>query len=231
MTQEQHAHPADRTVILGGGGPAGLAWMIGYLHAIADTLNLRSARIIGTSAGAVAGALLLDGPGGLGLAYDASPPARRPSRPHRRTGQRSSRTRASGLFGKHATSETGCDCSSRRPSPCAARTPASASPRSGTGSPPRPGPQATSTSWPCARARSTICIDTDYLIDQVFWQHSHLLSDRFDARELAGELYLESVQLLHLGGQLDQIAPWLDELACLTTTYRYAKRFNRIQAL
>lgn len=77
-----------------------------------------------------------------------------------------------------------------------------------------------------------IYIDTDYLIDQVFWQHSSLLSDRLDARELAGKLYLEPVQLLHIGGQqLDQIAPLLDELTCLTTRCLYAKWFHRIQAL
>lgn len=77
-----------------------------------------------------------------------------------------------------------------------------------------------------------ICIDTDYLIDQVFWQHVGLLSDRLDAKELAGRLYVEPVQLLHLGGQrLDQIAPWLDELTRLTSGCHCAKRFNRIQAL
>lgn len=79
---------------------------------------------------------------------------------------------------------------------------------------------------------SIVCIDTDYLIDQVFWQHVGLLSDRLDARELAGKLYLESVQLLHIGGQqLDQVGPLLDELTCLTAICHYAKRFNRIQAL
>lgn len=79
---------------------------------------------------------------------------------------------------------------------------------------------------------SIICIDTDYLIDQVFWQHVGLLSDRLDARELAGKLYLESVQHLQIDGQqLDQIGPLLDELTCLTAICHYANRFNRIQAL
>lgn len=79
---------------------------------------------------------------------------------------------------------------------------------------------------------SIVYIDTDYLIDQVFWQHSGLLSDRLDARELAGRLYLEPVQLLHIGEQrLVRIAPWLDELGALTATADYPRRFNRIQAL
>jgi AraC-like DNA-binding protein len=75
-------------------------------------------------------------------------------------------------------------------------------------------------------------IDTDYLIDQVFWEHVGLLSDRLDARELAGKLYLEPDQLLRIGiEQLDRIAPWLDELVCLTGTGHSVKRFNRVQAM
>jgi AraC-like DNA-binding protein len=66
----------------------------------------------------------------------------------------------------------------------------------------------------------------------VFWQHVSLLSDRLDARELVGKLYLEPIQLLHLGVELlDQIEPWLDELVRLTTRGDGAKRFNRIQAM
>jgi AraC-like DNA-binding protein len=79
---------------------------------------------------------------------------------------------------------------------------------------------------------SIICIDADYLVDQVFWKHAGLLSDRLDARELVGRLYLEPIQLLRIGAQqLDRIAPWLDELICLTAQCSYFKRFNRIQAL
>lgn len=79
---------------------------------------------------------------------------------------------------------------------------------------------------------TVISVDTDYLIDQVFWKHVGLLSDRLDARELVGRLYLEPIQLLRIGLQeLDRIVPWLDELVCLTGTGHSVKRFNRIQAL
>ncbi|MDN6016891.1 MAG: helix-turn-helix transcriptional regulator [Bifidobacterium mongoliense] len=79
---------------------------------------------------------------------------------------------------------------------------------------------------------TVISIDTDYIIDQVFWKHVSVLSDRLDARELAGKLYLEPVQLLHLGiQQLDRITPWLDELTGLTAPCQYVAKFNRIQAL
>lgn len=79
---------------------------------------------------------------------------------------------------------------------------------------------------------TVVSIDTDYLVDQVFWKHVGLLSDRLDARELMGKLYVEPVQLLHLGVEkLDRIVPWLDQLVQLTSTGDYSAQFNRIQAL
>lgn len=79
---------------------------------------------------------------------------------------------------------------------------------------------------------SAIYIDTNHIIDHVFWKHVGLLFDRLDARQLVGRFYLEPVQLLHIGcQQLDQIAPLLDELARLTTGCRHNESFNRIQAL
>lgn len=77
-----------------------------------------------------------------------------------------------------------------------------------------------------------ICTDIDYLVDQVFWQHAGLLSDRLDARKLFEKLYVEPVQILHIGEDYTHaIAPWLDELVRLTTKGDYVKRFHRIQAL
>jgi AraC-like DNA-binding protein len=79
---------------------------------------------------------------------------------------------------------------------------------------------------------SVILIDTDYMIDHLFWKHAGLLSDRLDARELVAKLYLEPVQVFHFGvRRLGEIEPWLDELARLSDRCHYAKRFNRIQAL
>jgi AraC family transcriptional regulator len=79
---------------------------------------------------------------------------------------------------------------------------------------------------------STILIDTDYMIDHLFWKHAGLLSDRLEAKDLVTRLYLEPVQVLRFGVQrLEVIEPWLDELACLSARCRYVKRFNRIQAL
>ena len=81
-------------------------------------------------------------------------------------------------------------------------------------------------------AVTIVYIDTDYLVDQVFWQHVGLLSDRLDAKELASKLYVAPVQLLHIGEQqLHEITPCLDELVVLTADDGYAERFYRIQSL
>ncbi len=77
-----------------------------------------------------------------------------------------------------------------------------------------------------------IYIDTDYLIDQVFWQHVGILCDRLDARELANAMYVEPAQVLRLGEQrAGMIMPWLDELVQLTVDGHQYRKFNRIQAL
>lgn len=79
---------------------------------------------------------------------------------------------------------------------------------------------------------TTVCLDTDYVIDQVFWRHPNLLTDRLHARELAKRLYTEPARFFHLGErQLDRITPWLDKLTNLTSECSYQESFNRIQAL
>ena len=79
---------------------------------------------------------------------------------------------------------------------------------------------------------TTVYMDTDYLIDQVFWQHVGLLCDRLDARDLAERMYLEPAQILRLGEECAAtLMPWLDELVHLSVEGEYMRRFNRIQAL
>lgn len=46
---------------------------------------------------------------------------------------------------------------------------------------------------------TTIYLDTDYVIDQVFWQHAWLLHDRLDAQRFTKALYSEPSQVLRLG--------------------------------
>ncbi|MEE8736986.1 AraC family transcriptional regulator [Bifidobacterium subtile] len=84
----------------------------------------------------------------------------------------------------------------------------------------------------CPITATTVYMDTDYLIDQVFWQHVGLLCDRLDARELASAMYVEPAQVLRLGEQrVGLVMPWLDELVRLTVDGDQYRRFNRVQAL
>lgn len=42
---------------------------------------------------------------------------------------------------------------------------------------------------------TTLYLDRDYVVDQVFWQHAELLADRLDAHDFADEIYSESAQI------------------------------------
>lgn len=79
---------------------------------------------------------------------------------------------------------------------------------------------------------TTVYLDRDYVIDQVFWQHAALLADRWDAQDFADELYSESAQVLHLGeDRAGMLMPWLDELVALSLDGPSPERFFRMQAL
>lgn len=79
---------------------------------------------------------------------------------------------------------------------------------------------------------TTLYLDRDYVIDQVFWQHAALLSDRWDAQDFADELYSEPAQILHLGeDRAGMLMPWLDELVALSIHRASSDRFYRMQAL
>ena len=79
---------------------------------------------------------------------------------------------------------------------------------------------------------TTIYADTDYVIDQVFWQHVGFLQDRLDALEFAATIYTEPAQILRLGeDRAGQLMPWLDELVALSIEARPVENFHRMQAL
>lgn len=60
---------------------------------------------------------------------------------------------------------------------------------------------------------TTIYADTDYVLDQVYWQHAGLLRDRLATRDFAATIYTEPAQILHPSeSQFDVLTPWLDEL-------------------
>ncbi|WP_245725813.1 helix-turn-helix domain-containing protein [Propionibacterium cyclohexanicum] len=79
---------------------------------------------------------------------------------------------------------------------------------------------------------TTIYLDPDYMIDQVFWQHSAVLSDRFHAQQFAETVYSEPAQVASLGKErAGMLMPWLDEMVSLTLDGPAPERFYRMQAL
>lgn len=79
---------------------------------------------------------------------------------------------------------------------------------------------------------TTVYLDTDYLVDQVFWQHAGLLQDRLDAQGLVETIYTEPAQALRLGeDRTGMLMPWLDELVVLSIDGGFGAHFYRMQAL
>ncbi|GAA1562101.1 AraC family transcriptional regulator [Brevibacterium picturae] len=79
---------------------------------------------------------------------------------------------------------------------------------------------------------TTIYLDRDYVVDQVFWQYAALLADRWEAQDFADELYSEPAQILHLGeDRAGMLSPWLDSLVALTLDGPSPVHFYRMQAL
>ena len=79
---------------------------------------------------------------------------------------------------------------------------------------------------------TTIYLDTDYVIDQVFWQHAGLLQDRLEAQGFAETIYSEPAQILRLGEErAGMLMPWLDELVERSIEGGFARNFYRIQAV
>ena len=79
---------------------------------------------------------------------------------------------------------------------------------------------------------TTIYLDTDYVIDQVFWQHAWLLHDRLDAGRFTNAVYSEPSQVLQLGeDRTGMLMPWLDELVARSIDGGFGSHFHRMQAL
>lgn len=79
---------------------------------------------------------------------------------------------------------------------------------------------------------TTLYLDRDFVIDQVFWQHAALLTDRWDAEDFVKEVYSEPAQILHLGSdRVGMLTPWLDELVALSLDGPSPDHFYRMQAL
>lgn len=79
---------------------------------------------------------------------------------------------------------------------------------------------------------TAIYVDTDFALDQFFWQHSTILHDRLDAQGFAEKVYSEPAQVLRIGeDRSGMLTPWLDEMVALSIEGHFPSRFNRLQAL
>lgn len=65
---------------------------------------------------------------------------------------------------------------------------------------------------------TTLYVDNDYLIDQVFWQYATVLSDRLDTQRFLDARTPDPARVIRLGEEkVGLLMPWLDELAILST--------------
>lgn len=79
---------------------------------------------------------------------------------------------------------------------------------------------------------TTLYLDRDYVVDQVFWQHAAVLTDRLEAQDFMSARYAEPAQVLRLGeDRAGFLMPWLDELGRLSLDGPAPERFYRMQSL
>ncbi len=79
---------------------------------------------------------------------------------------------------------------------------------------------------------TTVYLDNDYIMDQVFWQYRGFFQHRLDVLGLLSMMDMETAQVLNLGeGVFEKIGPWLNELDQLSTDGNSLVRFYRVQAL
>ncbi|ACS29604.1 AraC family transcriptional regulator [Micrococcus luteus] len=79
---------------------------------------------------------------------------------------------------------------------------------------------------------TTLYLDRDYVVDQVFWQYAAVLADRLAAKDFIAARYSEPAQVLRLGeDRAGCLMPWLDELSQLSLDGPAPERFYRMQAL
>lgn len=79
---------------------------------------------------------------------------------------------------------------------------------------------------------TTLYLDRDYLVDQVFWRYAGQLTDRLHAKQFLDSRYADAAQILRLGEErAGVLMPWLDELAALSADGLLTERFYRAESL
>lgn len=77
---------------------------------------------------------------------------------------------------------------------------------------------------------TTLYLDRDYVIDQVYWQHAARFHTRHDASDFVDTHYAEPAQIVRVGEKrAGLLMPWLDELAALTIDGLTPEHFYRAQ--
>lgn len=79
---------------------------------------------------------------------------------------------------------------------------------------------------------TTLYLDRDYVIDQVFWQYASRFHERLDASRFLDTHYVEPTQVVRIGKhRAGLMMPWLDELVALSVDGIAPDRFYRAQSL
>lgn len=79
---------------------------------------------------------------------------------------------------------------------------------------------------------TTLYLDRDYVIDQVFWQYASRFHERLDASRFLDSHYVEPTQVVRIGKhRAGLMMPWLDELVALSVEGIPPDRFYRAQSL
>lgn len=79
---------------------------------------------------------------------------------------------------------------------------------------------------------TTLYVDNDYLVDQIFWQYATHFTDRLDTQTFLDAQDTDPIHVVRLGeNRASLLTPWLDELTALSTNGLLPERFYRLQAL
>ncbi|GEM_PF-4485104 len=69
---------------------------------------------------------------------------------------------------------------------------------------------------------TTLLVDVDYMLDQLYWQHPDVFADRYVVRQYAGALFPDAAHVLHVNGEdATRLILVLDEMTTLYERREY----------
>ncbi|MFL0431267.1 helix-turn-helix transcriptional regulator [Kocuria palustris] len=82
-----------------------------------------------------------------------------------------------------------------------------------------------------AATLTTLLVDVDYLLDQLYWQHPDVFADRYVVRQYAGALFPDAAHVLHVNGEdANRLILVLDEMTTLYERREYPASYFWLQA-